>query len=180
MHKAKLLSSKKELPLWKVTGQLRGIAILAMVINHAAFFGVLQYRFNHAQISKTYIAPFGIPWESVMPGWIILQELTRFVVPLFILLTGHYVSNFSRKGNSIWEQIKKILFPFLFWSCVGWFYSYVLYSSGWDVKTFLINILYGSTQPGYFFIPLILQYYLISQWIVPWVKKGRDFFLFFR
>jgi len=163
-------AARRLLPLWKVIGHLRGLAILTVVVNHAAFFGVMQYRFSHGQVTSCR-APFGIPWESVMPGWVALQELTRFCVPLFLVLAGHYVAGFSRTWTTIWSQARKLLFPFLFWSLLAWGYTAWFHPPGWKSGEFLARLLLGETQAGYYFIPLILQYYVLAHWAVPWVKR---------
>jgi probable poly-beta-1,6-N-acetyl-D-glucosamine export protein len=141
-----------------------------MVIAHAAFFGVMVYRFNHMQVNTDYEAPFGIPWACVMPGWIILGELARFSVPLFIVLSGHFIKNLNGKWITIWKQGEIILYPFLFWSLIGWLYSFLFSPPGWDIGTFISKLFSGDAQPGYYFIPLIIQYYVLSRWLVPWVK----------
>lgn len=178
INNIKNILNRKEIALWRVTAQLRGIAILGVVINHAAAFGITVYRFNHMQVDAGYEALNGIPWASVMPGWIVLQELTRFPVPLFIILAGHYIKNLNGKWLTIWKQAENLLYPFLFWSFIGWLYSYLFSPPGWDVLTFLHRLINGAAQPGYFFIPLIIQYYILSRWFVPWVKEKPKFALF--
>ena len=167
----------QEIPLWKVSSFLRGIAIMAMVLNHSAFFGVMQYRINHMQVTQIYHAPFGIPWEIIMPGWIILQELTRFCVPLFLVLIGQYVANFGGTWKIIWKQLTKFIYAYIFWSFIGWAYSLFLDPPVWNPFMFLLKVLKGCGQPGYYFFPLIIQYYLLSQWIVPKVKQNPKFAL---
>ena len=141
-------NEQKVVPIWKVFLHLRGIAILAVIINHAAFFGVTEYRFLNSQVTS-FAAPFNIPFNMITPGWIIIQELTRFSVPLFLVLAGHYIACFCKSFKSIIKQAEKFIIPFIVWSFIGWLYSFAFSPPGWTVKSFLFRVLHGESQPGY-------------------------------
>ncbi len=160
---------KNVVPVWKVFLELRGVAILAVVINHAAFFGITQYRFAHGTIQSVK-APFGYPWEMVMPFWIIIQEITRFAVPLFIVFAGHYLACFTNSWKGTLRQFKKFILPFAFWSFIGLLYIYYFFNTSLNFRQFFLITLMGGAQPGYSFIVLILQYYVLGRLLSKLVK----------
>ena len=89
-----------------------------------------------------------------------LNQLARFAVPLFILLSGMSLG-FSRTNVSYKSFIKsrcvKILAPYLFWSVVYWF----LYHRGESVSSFVKSLFFGSSAPHMYFIVIIFQLYLL-------------------
>lgn len=164
-------TQRKNLPIWKIGSSLRGLAILAVIVNHAAFFGVTYYRFAMGQEVPVFGLPFGLPWKMATPGWLAIQEITRFSVPLFILLIGNHVANFGKTWKSVEPQLKKFMIPFILWSFLGWGLSLIWESPGWSVGAFLGKFISGSVFPGHYFFILLLQFYLFSPWVTPWVKK---------
>jgi len=161
----------KETPLWQVSGSLRGLAILCVVVSHAAFYGVMRPRLWSGE-AALIAAPFGIPWQSVMPFWVVVGELTRMGVPLFLVISGQFVASFPQTRRSILKLIEKLVWPFLFWSLFGWAYDRLVSPPGWSVAEFLQRLLPGDAQIGFFFIPLIIQFYLLAGPTVRWVKRS--------
>lgn len=103
-----------------------------------------------------------------------LNQLVRFAVPVFILISGLllYASDTGCKGVSgyfafLWRRLKKVFIPYLLWSMI-----YILYSvkddlgSVWsDQGAFLLGsakkLLYGSAHAHLYFVVIILQLYLL-------------------
>ena len=107
-----------ETPLWQVSGSLRGVAILCVVVSHAAFYGVMRPRLWSGE-AAVVAAPFGIPWQTVMPFWVVVGELTRVGVPLFLVISGQFIASFPQTRRTILKLIDKLVWPFLFWSLFG-------------------------------------------------------------
>jgi membrane-bound acyltransferase YfiQ involved in biofilm formation len=161
----------KDPPLWQVSGSLRGLAILCVVVSHAAFYGVMRPRLWRGEV-VIYTAMFRIPWQSVMPAWVISQELIRMGVPLFLVISGQFVASFPQTWRSILKFVEKLIWPFLFWSLFGWAYDWLVFPPGWNVLEFLQRLPLGDAQVGYFYIPLIIQFYLLAGPTVRWVKRS--------
>ena len=160
-------TSKKPLPLWKVLHSLRGIAILGVLLSHAA--SVVKFAGEHY-----------IPTNfSVSLLWIILIQIPGYCVPLFLFLSGHFLATTSHTWKAIFNRLKKLFIPFLFWSLFAWFwnvraffFTFEFPEWGWTPKEFFIRLITGNTHLGYFFFVLIFQWYLLARWIVPWTKKS--------
>ncbi len=156
------------LPLWKVFPNLRGAAILAVVFTHAVvYYQVRTFSWHpDAAKGKAWLGLFFLP----TPFWSALHELSSFAVPLFLFLSGHFLALSPHGGKAVWERVKKLLLPYLFWSLVAWGLSWRK-GEGWSLLSFLRLLREGDTVAPYWFIVLLLQYYLLAPWLVPLVKK---------
>lgn len=167
------MSTRAVPPLWKVMGDFRGLAILAVLVNHAAFLTMVQ-----SLAEGKGLVPRASGRIQPAPGlvaWIGIQELTRFAVPLFLFLAGHFAVRTRHTWKAVWSRSKKLLYPHISWSLValawGWTWIPEMRWDGWE---FLRRLVTGEALLGYFFTPLILQLYVLSRWGVPWIKKAPN------
>lgn len=90
----------------------------------------------------------------------ILNQVTRFAVPLFILLSGLSLG-FSRSGTSWLSFLKgrciKILVPYIVWTLIYW----LLHYRGNPVGHLANALLRGSAAPHLYFIVILIQLYLL-------------------
>ncbi len=164
------MSPRASNPLWKVLGDFRGLAILGVLVNHAAFLTMFQALSSGKGL---VLHPSGrIEPSRGLVAWIGVQELTRFAVPLFLFLAGHFAFRTRHTWKGIWGRSRKLLYPHLAWSTLalllGWTWIPEMRWGAWE---FLRRVATGEALLGYFFTPLILQFYLLSRWVVPWVRK---------
>ena len=100
----------------------------------------------------------------------ILNQVTRFAVPLFVLLSGMALS-ISQSDGSYISFVKKRIFKlagfYLFWNTV----YYILNSSEVSLISFLKSILYGNSAPHLYFIVIIIQLYLLFPILNRWIKQ---------
>ncbi len=159
---------RKNLPLWKVFPLLRGKAILAVVLTHAivSYQGQVFQQAGGAARGKLSMGSFLLP----TPFWSVLHEWSSFAVPLFLFLSGHYLALSSHGRKAVWERVKKLLLPYLFWSFLAWGLSWKK-GAGWGVLHFLHLLLEGDAVPPFWFIILLLQYYVLAPWIVALVRR---------
>ena len=96
---------------------------------------------------------------NAFPVSIFLNQLSRFAVPLFFMISGfvlelNYDSNFS-----YWQYLKKrfnrILIPYIFWSAIYYLFVYKLHS-----QNFFQSLLWGTASYQLYFIPALLMFYL--------------------
>lgn len=68
---------------------LKGVAILAVLMIH-------------------------IPMTSDTNGIIATRQIINFPVAVFYFLSGYFV----KQGNSLWNEVKRPLYPYLIWSAI--------------------------------------------------------------
>ncbi len=121
-------------------------------------------------VSSTYIYSGSNMHLLGMNLAFILNQVTRFAVPLFVLLSGISIG-LGTTGTNVPEFYKnrfiKIGIPYVIWSIL-----YILYNNhadlgAIDLQTILRTILLGQAAPHLYFVVIIFQLYLL----VPLLKK---------
>ncbi len=149
---------------------LRGIAICLVILAHTAI-SLLASQLNLLPETTIRFSLFNC-WEIPSPGKFIALELCRCAVPLFLFFAGFHLARFPQPSKATWNNIKKLLIPMTFWSLVAWAISWRKGTGGWDITEFLYLFFTGTAQLGYFFIILIIQYYVLANWIVSRIKSN--------
>lgn len=128
----------------KSIDSLRGLAILAVVLIHTTTRTLEASGFNIT----------GFSWT------LFLNQISRFAVPLFFLISGLVLELSYKEGTSYWSFIKrrfsKIFIPYIFWSI---FYYLLIYNQNHD--SLVKVILTGNASYQLYFIPALCIFYLI-------------------
>jgi len=115
------------------------------------------------------------------------NHAVRFAVPLFIVISGFllYHTDHNAPVSSpltfYRKRLDRILWPFIIWSIVYClFNAYLLRWS--DPLLFLItlgkSLLWGTAYYHLYFLPIILQFYLLYPWLRRWLMKNpRQLFI---
>jgi hypothetical protein len=167
--------------LWKIFANLRGVAIIGVLINHA-FLLYSAYASNMGGIHNLNIEGFSLGFNA--PVITFGLQFQGFCVPLFLFLAGYSAALSPQSWLSIGQRIKNLMLPFIFWSVFAWiwFAFWAWYGRSpqysWSVTDFLTRLITGNTQGGYFFFIQIFLLYILFRWIVPLVKQRPTVALF--
>lgn len=93
------------------------------------------------------------------PITLFLDQLARFAVPLFFLISGFVLEFNWDEDVSYWQYLKKrfnrILIPYVFWSALYFFFIFK------DSENFFRALTDGSASYQLYFIPALLILYLL-------------------
>ncbi|MDB5049223.1 MAG: hypothetical protein JWO30_2294 [Fibrobacteres bacterium] len=149
---------------------LRVIASVSVVVAHCIHFWVEDFYSARNFLSLSYLST-------------ILDQITRFTVPLFFFLSGFGLTlQFQGKPLPLAKYYKfrltKILAPFLLWSLITAFrhQEYILnmpwsQDSWGTTKTFLRFLFLDGFDYQYYFVIVIFQFYLVYPLLY---KLGRS------
>lgn len=131
---------------------IRAISMLGVIVIH---------------VSSTFVnAQSNLMIAGMNPAFI-LNQVVRFAVPLFILLSGLSLG-FGKTNLSYPAFLKsrciKILIPYLIWSSLYW----LVYHKGQGFSAFAKALLRGGAASHLYFIIIMLQLYLLY----PLLKKA--------
>ena len=104
----------------------------------------------------------------------ILNQLTRFAVPLFILLSGTSLglsANDDSYRGFLHKRLTKIGIPYLAWTAV-----YIIYNNHSDLsainfRSVLRTVLLGQAAPHLYFVVIIFQFYLIFPFLRHYINR---------
>lgn len=154
---------------------LNGLAILAVVANHASHSG-----FTAMFWWTDRYQPVSVPNYDQMGSFsyyllVVLQKLALFSVPTFLFITGIFLAYAARGAQSqlTWTVIKRrvlnLLPPYLIWTTVYFVLQYLL-GTRLALQDYLLGYV-SIEQSPYFFIPLVILYYLLSPFLAPLAKN---------
>ncbi len=139
---------------------IKGLAILAVILLHAL-----------AYIHGAYNSP-----QQLI--YITLDQWARFCMPAFIMVSGYGLAyKYQKKTFRFFSFLKGILLKllplYLFWSLVSIFLIRAMpnWSAGTPPSSILKLLLFGQADYQLYFVPLILQFYLLFPFILAFKKK---------
>jgi peptidoglycan/LPS O-acetylase OafA/YrhL len=150
---------------------LNGLAILCVILFHAVGWGFTAlFAWPHRYLpvtSPNYDQVGSLTYYGLRVG----EQLVAFSIPAFLFVSGFFVA-FSTGQHQptvawkvIWTRIRSLWPPYLFWSIVLWVWfalQGLVYSAGDYVRLLLT----GATNPAFYFVILLTQFYLLSPLIV--------------
>lgn len=151
---------------------LNGFAAIAIPMHHAAAYGLLamfQWTDRYRPVEVPNYDLLGSPPYFAM---IALRLVLGYAIPSFLFVSGFFVAFMARGTQTrlnltmVLPRIKVLLVPFFLWSV---FRFILIKSYPNDVNEFL---------DPYHFIPLLIQFYLLSPLLMPLAKKRWKLFLF--
>ncbi|WP_272023351.1 acyltransferase [Olleya namhaensis] len=137
---------------------LRVLATFSIVVIHVS--GSIVNDYDNANLFNWNIAN-------------IFDAFSRYAVPMFFMISGALLLNKEYSLNVFLnKRVKKIMFPFLFWSII---YSllnrYVFNSESLNIEKNIKDVFYGS-EYHLWFIYTLLGVYLITPILNKWVKSS--------
>lgn len=162
---------------------LGGIAIIGVVLNHAASWGHYA-MFLWADRYRPVTAP---NWDQIgsLSYYIllVLKQLPVFAVPTFIFIAGFFIA-YSVRGDEkkvSWKVIKSrliyLILPYLIWSIVIFIRDFIISGTLQTPLKYLITLLTGGAVGVYYFIPLLCLLYLFSPFLVSLAKVNYKLLL---
>jgi len=145
---------------------LRALAIISVVVLHSA--APLLYEFN--KITK-------FDWQIAN----IYDSLTRWCVPIFLMISGYLNINSSHKPSVFYKKrFTKIVIPFTFWAI--FYYLFLLYlnpniylfhelSNLNTYTSFLKQMAFGPVYYHLWFVYAIIILYLLNPILKKWLSR---------
>jgi peptidoglycan/LPS O-acetylase OafA/YrhL len=159
---------------------LNGLAILGVIISHAAGWGQVAMWSWAAQ----YPPLSTVGYNLVYYYFLIVRQASSFCVVAFLFVSGFFVAYADRGSQSsfTWKmvgvRIKNLLIPYVIWSTVIYISVIVIDRVTFPPLQILINFFTTGVDGPYYFVPLLCYLYLLSPFMIPWAKKKPRLFLY--
>jgi len=151
---------------------LSGFAITCVVLFHATGMGFVA-MFSWAPKYG------GIPGEQVGSfSYFMLrfvEQIVIFSISAFLMVSGYFIGVATGKNQKTvnWRIVATrmvyLAIPYLIWSAVALGLRY-LEGNGIPRNKILFALLTGKTNEVYYFIPLLIQFYLLSPLLILWER----------
>ncbi|WP_423188908.1 acyltransferase [Alkalibacterium sp. f15] len=135
---------------------LRGLAIIAVIIIH---------------ITSSTID--GAKNESTLNVVVFFNQLSRFAVPIFLILSGWglTVSKKYKMGylSFLKSQLSKIILYYVSWSVVYYLYT----AESLSIVAMIKGMIFGTTYFHLYYVPLIIIFYIVYPFIYKYAKLNN-------
>lgn len=155
---------------------LNGLAVLGVVINHTtgwSFTAMFWWPHRYLPVDSPNFEQMG---SLAYYALLLLQQLIMFSVPAFLFVSGFFMAFATKRqastvswkvvGNRIWL----LLIPYLLWSLLLFMGDFAQ-GQVHTLPGYLALLITGRTSPAYYFVPLLIQLYLLSPLLVPLAKR---------
>lgn len=163
--------------------QLNGLAILAVILFHSAGWGfTAMFSWAHQYLpvaSPDYSQRGSLAYYYLTTA----NQITVFAIPAFLSISGVFVAitSASQPIASIWRRIagrlSKLIVPYLVWTGIV-LVADVLQGGHIQPGRLIVVLLTGGANPAYYFIPLLIQFYLLAPFLVAIARRSRKTLLF--
>lgn len=156
---------------------LSGISIIAVILNHAGGWGLVAliwWAHRYRPVESPNYDRIGSLSYYISD---VIHLLTVFAVPAFLFISGFFIAYASRAGKtglgwkSIRTRITALLIPYLVWSAYQISQDMIL-GETISAGQILLRVVLIGANGGFFFIPVLITFYLLSPWLVKLAKQN--------
>jgi membrane-bound acyltransferase YfiQ involved in biofilm formation len=155
---------------------LNGLAVLGVILNHAVGWGYVAMFWWTDRYQPVTTPNFDQMGSLSYLALRFIEQSIMFSIPAFLFVSGFFVAvatgrhrqNVSHK--LLRSRIIHLAIPFLLWSVVYLATAYLFGEvySPWEYATLLLT---GGATDAFYFVPLLIQLYLLSPLLVPLARK---------
>jgi membrane-bound acyltransferase YfiQ involved in biofilm formation len=154
---------------------LNGLATFGLILFHSAGWGFVAMFFWRERylplVGGNADQPGGVAYYVLR----LMEQLPVATIPAFLFVSGVFVAFTARQQGAVqWPvvrgRLQTLLVPYLVWSAV----LLILPMAEGNVVSpaqIPMILLTGTANPAYYYVPLLVQFYLLSFWLVPLARK---------
>jgi len=155
---------------------LNGIAAISAVLFHATGWGYTAMfwwtdRYRHVSVPN-FDQFGGLTYFSIRA----IEQFVIVAIPAFLFVSGFFIAFATGRTqktigwNIVGVKVKNLAIPYLVWSVLALMMLFAL-GERFSAAQIARMLVFGETQPPYYYVPLLIQLYLLSPLIVPLAKK---------
>lgn len=154
-----------------------GIAIVSVILFHAVGQGFVALFFWADRYRPVTVPNFDQVGSPTYYAFRTVEQLAVFSIPFFLFVSGYFIAfatgriQKNIKGLVIFSRVRDLIIPYLFWSFVVIFIEIIFDGRVRTPGRYLNLLLVGGASPAFYYIPLLIQFYLLTPLIVPLAKN---------
>ncbi|HSF80391.1 MAG TPA: acyltransferase [Anaerolineales bacterium] len=155
---------------------LNGLAILAAVLNHASGWGMVALFWWTDRYRSVAVPNFDALGSPNYFGLRMVEQYIIYAIPTFLFVSGFFAAfatNRNQKTISwkvVLNRVKNLAIPYLLWTflILG---ANMMQGQSYTPSTVLEYVLVGGAAPPFYFVPVLIQFYLLSPLLVPLARS---------
>jgi peptidoglycan/LPS O-acetylase OafA/YrhL len=163
---------------------LNGLAAIGAVIHHAVSWDLTAMFWWADRYRLVSIPDLSQLWSL---RYIFLRVLDQFAFPAvfaFLIVSGYFVTIAAggRENTIPWklvlQRVKNLIFPYLLWSFVIVSFNWVQ-GNTYSARQLLRLLLTGGASVPYYYVPLLIQLYVLAPLLVSLARRKPGLLLAF-
>ena len=155
---------------------MSGLAVIGVILFHTAGTGLTSMFFWAHRYLPATVNPMDQVGSSEYYLLRLLEQVVVACIPIFLFVSGYFIAVSTKRSdktiswNIIWGRIKNLLIPYFVWSTVV---LVLLFIQGerYTGQKLLVMLFTGSTSPVLYFVPLLIQFYVLAPFLVPLARN---------
>ena len=156
---------------------LNGLAILGVILFHASGMGfVAMFAWTHRYLPVT-VPNYDQMGSVAYYGLRVIEGLVTFSIPAFLFISGFFIAFAAGRTQSkvswdyVFSRIKYLILPYSIWFLVT---LALLFIEGYreSLTGILVSYATGRINPVFYYVPLLIQLYLLSPLLVGLARKN--------
>lgn len=162
---------------------LNGLAVLTVILYHSSAWGFIAMFFWTDQYRPVDVPNFdqlgSLPYFALRG----IEQLIIYGIPAFLFVSGFFIAISTRRTETtigwklIFSRIKNLVIPFLIWSVLILGLE-ILQGARFTALELIRTILLGQTTEAYYFVPVLVQLYILAPFLVPLARRNWKLLLF--
>jgi peptidoglycan/LPS O-acetylase OafA/YrhL len=163
---------------------LNGLAVMTVILYHASAWGFISMFFWTDRYREVSVPNFDQLGGLTYYGLRAIEQIVIYGIPTFLFVSGFFVAiSTGRTQETIsWKIVlnraKNLFIPFLIWSLVILSLK-IIQGERYDILEMVSMVLQGRVTDAYYFVPVLIQMYLLAPFLVPLARRNWKLLLFF-
>lgn len=156
---------------------LNGIAIVNVILFHATGFGftaMFWWVHRYRPVASPNFDAVGTTAYYALRG---IEQYAGFAIPVFLFVSGFFVSVLAGRSRTvanagaIGARVRALAVPYLIWTGVI-LAGLALEGRVYSLARYARMVATGATHPNYYYVPLLIQLYVLSPVIVWFARRN--------
>lgn len=154
---------------------LMGLAVLCVVLYHASGWGFVSMFWWTDRYLPVSVPNFDQMGSASYYALRAIEQLIIFAIPSFLFVSGFFLAFATGRNRAtigwdvIFTRVKNLLIPYLIWSCLLLGLD-VFLGRSLTLGEFFRILLTGQATDAYYFIPVLIQLYLLAPFLIPFAR----------
>lgn len=152
---------------------LNGLAVLGVVLNHAvawSYIALFWWTYRYRPVASPNFDQMGSAAYYALRA---IEQAIIVSIPAFLFVSGFFVAvaagraQVTIRWSVVATRIRNLVIPYLLWSLLIFVSDFVQSGQALSALAYLKRLAIGGAADPFYYVPLIIQLYLLAPLLVP-------------